>query len=92
MKRIIGELLLQEFIPIIHCDSQSVIHLVKNPSHHERSEHIYVKFYYIRNVIVQKDVELVKVHTVENLSDMLTKVLLAHRFKYLLHELNIKSR
>ncbi|KAA0047937.1 retrotransposon protein, putative, Ty1-copia sub-class [Cucumis melo var. makuwa] len=60
-----GNYLRKEFIPIIHCDSQSVIHLVKNPSHHERSEHIHVKFYYIRNVITQKDVELVKVHTVQ---------------------------
>ncbi|KAA0065713.1 Retrovirus-related Pol polyprotein from transposon TNT 1-94 [Cucumis melo var. makuwa] len=79
LKRIVGELLSQEFIPIIHCDSQSAIHLAKNPSHHERSKHIDVKFHYIRNVIAQKDVELVKVHTVENLSDMLTKALSAHR-------------
>ncbi|KAA0067243.1 retrotransposon protein, putative, Ty1-copia sub-class [Cucumis melo var. makuwa] len=42
----------------------SAIHLAKNPSHHERSKHIDVKFHYIRNVIGQKDVELVKVHTV----------------------------
>ncbi|KAA0043826.1 putative gag-pol polyprotein [Cucumis melo var. makuwa] len=79
LKRIVGELLSQEFIPIIHCDSQNAIHLAKNPSHHERSKHIDVKFHYIRNVIAQKDVELVKVHTVENLSDMLTKALSAHR-------------
>ncbi|KAL0537750.1 hypothetical protein IC582_026735 [Cucumis melo] len=91
LKRIVGELLSQELIPIIHCDSQSAIHLAKNPSHHERSKHIDVKFHYIRNVIAQKDVELVKVHTVENLSDMLTKALSAHRFKYLLDELNVKS-
>jgi len=75
----------------LYCDSQSAIHLAKNPSHHERSKHIDVKFHYIRNVIGQKDVELVKVHTVENLSDMLTKALSAHRFKYLLDELNVKS-
>ncbi|TYK21344.1 retrotransposon protein, putative, Ty1-copia subclass [Cucumis melo var. makuwa] len=79
LKRIVGELLSHEFIPIIHCDSQSDIHLMKNPSHHERSKHIDVKFHYIRNVIAQKDVELVKVHIVENLLDMLTKALSAHR-------------
>ncbi|KAA0066139.1 hypothetical protein E6C27_scaffold21G001400 [Cucumis melo var. makuwa] len=73
LKRIVGELLLQKFIPIIHCDSQSAIHLAKNPSHHEQSKHIDVKFHYIKNVIAQKDVQLVKVHTVENLSDMLIK-------------------
>ncbi|KAA0045142.1 Retrovirus-related Pol polyprotein from transposon TNT 1-94 [Cucumis melo var. makuwa] len=74
LKRIVGELLSQEFIPIIHCDSQSAIHLAKNASHHRRSKHIDVKFHYIRNVFAHKDVELVKVHTVENLSDMLTKL------------------
>ncbi|TYK10339.1 hypothetical protein E5676_scaffold367G00140 [Cucumis melo var. makuwa] len=91
LKRIVGELLSQKFIPIIHCESQSAIHLAKNPSHHERSKHIDIKFYYIRNIIAQKDVEMVKVHKVENLSDMLTKALSAHRFKYLLDELNVKS-
>ncbi|KAA0034842.1 Retrovirus-related Pol polyprotein from transposon TNT 1-94 [Cucumis melo var. makuwa] len=34
-----------ELIPIIHCDSQSAIHLAKNPSNHERSKHIDVKFH-----------------------------------------------
>ena len=51
LKRIVCELLSQEFIPIIHCDSQNAIHLAKNLSHHERSKHINVKFHYIRNVI-----------------------------------------
>ncbi|KAA0051089.1 Retrovirus-related Pol polyprotein from transposon TNT 1-94 [Cucumis melo var. makuwa] len=51
LKRIVGELLSQEFIPIIHCDSQSAIHLVKNPSHHEQSKHFDVKFHYLKNVI-----------------------------------------
>ncbi|KAA0067607.1 retrotransposon protein, putative, Ty1-copia subclass [Cucumis melo var. makuwa] len=51
LQRIVGELLSQEFIPIIHCDSQSAIYLAKNPYHHERSKHIDVKFHYIRNVI-----------------------------------------
>jgi len=91
LKRIVGELLSQEFIPIIRYDSQSAIHLAKNPSHHERSKHIDVKFYFIKEVVAQKDVELVKVHTEQNFSDMLTKVLPAHRFKYLLNQLNIKS-
>ena len=83
-------MLLQKFIPIIHCDCQSVIHLTKNPSHHELFKHVDVKFHYIRNVIAQRHVELVKVHTVENLSNMLTKVLPAHKFKYVLDELKVK--
>ena len=45
VERIVGELLSQELIPIIHCDSQSAIHLAKNPSNHERSKHIDVKFH-----------------------------------------------
>jgi hypothetical protein len=32
----------------IYLDSESVIDLAKNPVHHERSKHIYMKFYFIR--------------------------------------------
>ncbi|KAL6322949.1 hypothetical protein AAG906_022787 [Vitis piasezkii] len=35
----------------IYCDSQSAIHLMKNPTLHERSKHIDVKYHFIREVI-----------------------------------------
>lgn len=47
----IVEIVLQEFIHIIHCDSKSVIHLPKNPSHDEWSKFIDAWFYFIREIV-----------------------------------------
>uniref|UniRef100_A0A803PF48 TF-B3 domain-containing protein n=1 Tax=Cannabis sativa TaxID=3483 RepID=A0A803PF48_CANSA len=35
----------------MHCDNQSELHLMKNPTHHERSKHINIKLHFIRDII-----------------------------------------
>ena len=57
------------------CDSQSVIHLAKNPTSHGKSKHIDARYHWIRDVLVDKELELEKVHTDDNGADMLTKAL-----------------
>ena len=60
---------------VLHCDSQSAIHLGKNSSFHSRSKHVDVRYHWIRDVLNDKLLQLEKVHTDENTSDMLTKTL-----------------
>ena len=55
------------------CDSQSAIHLSKNPMFHSRSKHIDLRYHWIRDVLENKELALEKIHTSENCSDMLTK-------------------
>lgn len=57
----------------INCDSQSAIFLAKNGGYHERTKHIHRKFNFIRDVIGDGSVSVVKVHTSLNLADILTK-------------------
>ncbi|GAA0145952.1 transmembrane signal receptor [Lithospermum erythrorhizon] len=59
----------------ILCDSQSAIHLSKNPSLHSRSKHIEVRYHWIRDVLEKKLVFIDKVHTNDNSADMFTKIL-----------------
>jgi hypothetical protein len=35
------------------CDSQSVIHLAKNPTYHNKTKHIPIKYHFVRQVIVE---------------------------------------
>ena len=60
---------------IIYSDSQSAIHLCKNPVFHERSKHIQVKYHFIRDMISQEVFKLEKIPTEFNPSDMGTKIL-----------------
>ncbi|CAA7016274.1 unnamed protein product [Microthlaspi erraticum] len=73
----------------VWCDSQSAICLSKNNVFHERTKHIAVKYHFIRDVIEDGEVEVLKVHTSRNPADILTKVVLVGKFNSALTLLNI---
>jgi len=62
-------------------DSQSAIHLSKNPTFHSRSKHIDVRYHWIRDALDAKLLELEKVHTDDNGADMMTKALPRGKFE-----------
>ena len=49
--------------------------IVKNPIFHAKTKHIVVKYHFIRDVLEDKHMELVKVHTIENPTNLLVKAL-----------------
>eukprot|EP00253_Pinus_taeda_P033011 PITA_33011 len=57
----------------IDCDSQSAIFLAKNPAYHSKTKHIDVQYHFVRDMIEDKKVLLVKVDTLKNTADALTK-------------------
>ena len=73
----------------VYYDSTSAIHLVKNQVYHARTKHIYVSFHFVRDVLDDEDVRLEKIHTKDNLADMLTKVVTGVKFDHCLELLNI---
>ncbi|GAA0158150.1 transmembrane signal receptor [Lithospermum erythrorhizon] len=75
IKRLFEEIGIKQERFAILCDSQSAIHLSKNPSFHSRSKHIQVRYHWVRDVIEEKQVSIDKVHTKDNGADMLTKIL-----------------
>ena len=75
LKKFLQELGLKQERYVLHCDSQSAIHLSKNSSFHSRSKHIDVRYHWIRDVLNDKLLQLEKVYTDDNTSDMLTKAL-----------------
>ncbi|XP_031262136.1 secreted RxLR effector protein 161-like [Pistacia vera] len=68
---------------------QSAIHLSKNPVYHERMKHVDVKYHFVRDQISKGTVNLLKIPTEENPSDMGTKVVIAVKFKHYLNILHI---
>ena len=60
----------------INCDRMSIIYLAKNHVYHTWTKHIDIKFHFAREIIDEGDIELQKIHMKENLTDMLTKVVL----------------
>ena len=59
--------------PVIYMDSQSAMQLIANPVFHDKSKHIQGRMHYVREVAHDGRVSFAKVHTSENLADVLTK-------------------
>ena len=47
--------------------------LAKNPTYHSKTKHIDVQYHFVRDMIEDKKVLLVKVDTLKNTADALTK-------------------
>ncbi|XP_042951770.1 secreted RxLR effector protein 161-like [Carya illinoinensis] len=59
--------------------------------YHERSKHIDVRLYFVRDVIESKEVGVEKIPTEENPSDMMTKSLPLAKFRHYLNLINVKT-
>ena len=66
----------------VHCNSQSAICLSKNQIHHEKTKHIDIKLHFVRLEVSKGVVKLVKIHTDDNVTDMLTKALPGAKFEF----------
>jgi hypothetical protein len=55
------------------CDSQSVICLIKDQMFHERTKHIDIKYYYIREIDAEGKLWVCKINTHFNPAHMMTK-------------------
>ena len=71
--------LVQEAIRI-DCDSQSAIFLAKNPAYHSKTKHIDVQYHFVRDIIEDRNLLLVKVDTLKNTLDALTKSVSSEKF------------
>ena len=82
MKKFLQELGLQQEKYLLYCDSQSAIHFSKNPTFHSRSKHIDVRYHYIGDELEMKLFCLEKIHTDENESDMMTKLIPTEKLQF----------
>lgn len=64
----------------VWCDSQSAICLSKNVVFHESTKHMRVRHDFIREVVDEGEVEVLKIHTSRNPADILTKVVPVSKF------------
>jgi hypothetical protein len=66
----------------IDCDSQSAILIAKNPTHHSKTKHIHIQYHFVRDMVEEKKVLLMKVDTLKNVADSLTKSVSTEKFSW----------
>jgi len=84
-KNLLGELdpdLVKSPITIF-CDNQSAIKLMKNPTFHNKTKHIDIRYTFTRDLYEQKDIDILYISSENNCADILTKGLNGPRHNYL---------
>ncbi|GKB95603.1 putative ribonuclease H-like domain-containing protein, partial [Tanacetum coccineum] len=68
----------------IYIDNESTICIVKNPMFHSKTKHIEIRHHFIRDSNEKKLIQMSKIHTDHNVTDLLTKAFDVGRFQYLI--------
>ncbi|GJW37865.1 putative ribonuclease H-like domain-containing protein [Tanacetum coccineum] len=68
----------------IYIDNESTICIVKNPVFHSKTKHIEIRHHFIRDSYEKKLIQVIKIHTDQNVADLLTKAFDVGRFQYLI--------
>ncbi|GKD00660.1 putative ribonuclease H-like domain-containing protein [Tanacetum coccineum] len=80
-----------EYITKIHVDNESAICVVKNPVYHSKTKHIEIRHHFIRDSYEKRLIEMVKIHTDNNVADLLTKAFDVSRFNFLVASIGKKG-
>ncbi|GJT64500.1 hypothetical protein Tco_1015980 [Tanacetum coccineum] len=65
----------------IYNDNESTIYIVKNPESHSKTKHIEIRHHFIRDSYEKKFIQVIKIHTDQNVADLLTKAFDVSRVK-----------
>nr|GEV19084.1 retrotransposon protein, putative, Ty1-copia subclass [Tanacetum cinerariifolium] len=72
-----------KYVAAASCCGQSTICIIKNPIFHQRTKHIEIQHHFIRDAHEKNLIQVLKIHTDENLANLLTKAFDGPRFHYL---------
>ncbi|PON53958.1 hypothetical protein PanWU01x14_198360 [Parasponia andersonii] len=75
--------------PILWCDNMGVGALASNPVFHSRTKHIEVDIHFIRETVINKELEVRYVPSKEQVVDVLTKPLNEEKFLYFRDKLKV---
>ncbi|GJU88023.1 hypothetical protein Tco_1300446 [Tanacetum coccineum] len=73
----------------IYIDNESTICIVKNLVFHSKTKHIEIRNHFIRDCYEKKLIQMIKIHTYHNVTDLLTKAFDVSRFNFLIASIGL---
>ena len=70
-------------------DNVGCIKVANNPKNRKRTKHIDLRYHYLRDKVINREIILDWVQSANQLADSLTKALLAPAFKAWIHQLGL---
>jgi hypothetical protein len=55
---------------------------VKNPTYHSKTKHVDIQYHFVRDMVQEKKVLLMKMDTLKNVADSLTKSMSTEKFSW----------
>ena len=77
---------------ILHCDNRSAVCLAENPIFHARTKHIEIHYHFIREKVLQGDIQMKLTPTEEQIADIFTKGLSISKFEEMRMQLGMIRR
>ncbi|GJV41870.1 hypothetical protein Tco_1420310, partial [Tanacetum coccineum] len=75
----------------IHINNESTICILKNHVFHLKTKHIEIRHHFIRDSYKKKLIQMIKIHTDQNVADLLTKAFDVSRFQYLIARIGVNA-
>ena len=75
--------------PVLWCDNVSALAWASNPVFHARTKHIEVNYHFVREKVVNRDIIVKFISTLDQVADIFTKGLSSSRFVYLKSKLMV---
>lgn len=76
----------------LYCDNLSAIRLAENPVFHARTKHVEVHYHFIREKVLQGDINMMHVNTDEQVADIFTKSLHGNKVEEFRKRLGMTTR
>ncbi|CAH9051730.1 unnamed protein product [Cuscuta epithymum] len=75
----------------LYCDNQAARHIALNPVFHERTKHVEMDCYFVRERVVSNEIQPCCISTTNQVADIFTKALGTDRFQFLRSKLGVRN-